>query len=103
MPIVRLSRGHFAPEQLDLVTGALAAGEAVLVPAIRRLNGLLHYYVGVDAETCTMVNVSVWQTEADARQMATLSEMLAWRDQFLALGVAFDRIVNYEPVWDITP
>jgi hypothetical protein len=42
-----------------------------------------------------MVNVSVWRSLTDARQMETLAPMSALADEFSQLGVNFERpIVN---------
>jgi hypothetical protein len=103
MPVVRLSKGRFSPEQFSMVKDALTKGRETLDPALRRLHGLLHYYVSIDAKTNTMVNVSVWKTGEDANQMNTLKEMLAQRDVFVGMGVNFDPITNYDPLWDVTP
>ena len=40
-----------------------------LEPALRQLRGLLHYYVAVDEQESTMINVSVWTGLAEAKQM----------------------------------
>ncbi len=49
-----------------------------------------------------MVNVSIWATLADARQMDTLAPMLALAKDFAALGVTFERpILNYETLWTL--
>lgn len=100
--IVRISRGHFDAGAFDDVDHALRDGAATLVPAISRLPGCLHYYVGIDRASATMVNVSVWDTLAHAQQMSTLKEMQEAGDAFRARGVRFDPILNYETMWDIT-
>lgn len=49
-----------------------------------------------------MINVSVWQSLADAKQMETLAPMLALTKEFIDLGVTFERpIINYDTVWEI--
>jgi quinol monooxygenase YgiN len=100
-PVVRISRGRFAPEKKDEIRRLIAESATTLVPAIRVLKGLLYYHAGVDASTNTVVNVSIWETEQDARQMDTLAPMLAQRPILEAAGVTFDKIVNYEPEWKI--
>lgn len=72
-----------------------------LGPAIEALEGLLYYHAAVDAVTNTVVNVSIWESEAAAKQMDTLAPMLAQRPVLEAAGVQFDRIANYEPLWKI--
>jgi quinol monooxygenase YgiN len=102
MSVVRISRGWFEPHQFDTVKKMLADGETTLVPAIRKLSGLLHYYVGIDQRTNSMMNVSIWESDAAASRMSTLKEMLDQRDIFVAAGIRFDPLANYEPVWEIT-
>ena len=75
----------------------------VLEPALRQLRGLLHYYVALDEQGSTMVNVSVWTGLGEAHQVDTLPPMLAQRAVFEGLGVRFDPIRNYPVLWSITP
>jgi hypothetical protein len=103
LPVLRISRGRFAPEQYETVLRLIAESAGPLIPAIRALPGLLHYHAGVDPVTNTVENVSLWATMADARQMDTLAPMLAQRPILEAAGVTFDRIANYEAVWTIAP
>ena len=74
-----------------------------LVPAIQALSGLLYYHASVDESTYTVVNVSIWEDVAAAKQMDTLAPMLAQRPILEAAGVQFDKIANYEPSWKIEP
>jgi hypothetical protein len=101
-PVVRISQGFFEPGLAKSVAAKLNEGRATLEPALKALHGLLHYYVSVDATTNSMVNVSVWESLAAAKQMDTLKEMLAQRDIFLDLGVKFQPIRNYTGLWSIT-
>jgi len=101
--VVRLSHGTFAPEKVADVRAKLEEGRASLEPALRQLRGLLHYYVAVDEQGSTMVNVSVWAGLKEAKQMDTLAPMLAQRVVFEKLGVRFDPIRNYPTLWTITP
>lgn len=99
-PVVRISRGSFAPEKFEAIEARLAAAATSLVPAIRKLEGCLHYFAAVDRESSSMVNVSVWRSLADARQMQTLGPMLALAEEFTREGVRFERpIINYETLW----
>lgn len=100
-PIVRISRGRFAPEKFERVKELIDDSAKPLVPAIRGLRGLLYYHAAVDRETNTVLNISIWQDLADARQLDTLQAMLAQRPILEAAGVTFDRIVNYDPLWKI--
>ena len=101
--VVRLSRGAFEPENAAEVQAKLEESRATLEPALRQLRGLLHYYVAVDEQETTMINVSVWTGLAEAKQMDTLAAMLAQREVFQKLGVRFDPIRNYPTLWTITP
>lgn len=56
-------------------------------------------HAAVDADTNTVVNVSIWESEAAAKQMDTLALMLAQRPILEAAGVQFDKIANYEAAW----
>ena len=101
-PVVRISQGFFAPGLAERVAATLDAGHATLDPALRALHGLLHYYVSIDADSASMVNVSVWESLAAAKQMDTLKAMLAQRDVFVGLGVTFQPIRNYSGLWSIS-
>ena len=57
---------------------------------------------GVDRINNAMHNVSIWQSVADANQMATFAPMLALAGEFTAIGVHFERpILNFETLWQI--
>ena len=100
--VVRISRGSFAPEQYEAVKRRLDAAQTSLIPAIRQLDGCVHYFAAIDRESSSMVNVSVWRSLADAQQMQTLAPMLALAQEFTREGVQFERpIVNYETLWKI--
>jgi quinol monooxygenase YgiN len=102
-PFVRISRGSFAPEKYEAVKARLDAAQESLVPAIRSLAGCLHYFAAIDRKSSSMVNVSVWQSLADAEQMQTLAPMLALAEEFAREGVSFERpIVNYETLWALS-
>jgi hypothetical protein len=101
MSVVRISRGSFKPDDYDRIAKRLEDARQMLVPGILQLNGCLHYWAGIERQSNTMVNVSVWQSLTDAKQMETLAPMLALADEFSQLGVDFERpIVNYEVVWE---
>jgi quinol monooxygenase YgiN len=102
-PVVRISQGFFRAEQHEAIAGRLQEGRTLLDPALRALPGLIHYYVSIDPVSHSMVNVSVWESLEAASRMSTLPEMLAQRDVFTALGVAFQPIRNYAGLWSIQP
>ena len=102
VPIVRISRGSFAPEKYETIKTRLDAAQTSLIPAIRRLSGCLHYFAAIDRESSSMVNVSVWRSLAEAQQMQTLGPMLALAEDFTREGVTFERpIINYETLWAV--
>ena len=99
---LRLSRGSFKPENYERIKARLDESQRTLVPAIRALSGCMHYWSGIDRTTSTMINVSVWKSLSDAKQMETLPPMLALAGEFVKLGVVFERpIANYETLWQI--
>jgi len=102
MPIVRISKGRYPPEQHAAVTARLDASAKTLAPAILQLPGCISYYVGSDAASSTMINVSVWDTLEHASAMSTLAPMVALAQEFIELGVEFERpIVNYPVLWQL--
>jgi hypothetical protein len=102
MPVVRISKGQYASDGGE-AERLLSDGEASLRESIENLNGLLHYYVGIDRERRYLTNVSVWETLEDAHQMDSLQAMLAQRPVLEAAGVSFEPITNHETIWAITP
>ncbi len=99
---VRISRGRYPPGRHAEVTRRLQASSNSLVPAIRELPGCVGYYAGSDEASCTMVNVSVWDTLEHAQAMSSLAAMSALAGEFIALGVEFERpIVNYPVLWQL--
>jgi hypothetical protein len=102
-PVVRISKGRFAPIHYDKVRLLIEESAEPLVPVLKRLRGLLYYSAGVDQVTNTIVNISIWADLAAAKQMDTLPEMLAQRPILEQAGVQFDAIANYEPLWNIQP
>ena len=101
MNVIRISRGAFAPADHETVKARLVAADAALAPELKKLRGLRHYWAGIDAASGTLVNVSVWSSLADARQMDSLPAMQDLAREFMALGVTFERpIINYEMVWE---
>lgn len=102
MSVVRISKGSFQPEKYEEVRARLDAAKEKLVPAIRALHGCLYYWAAIDQVSSTMVNVSLWETLADARQMDTLEPMKQLAGEFIGIGVAFERpITNSQMLWEI--
>jgi len=103
MPVVRISKGSFDLARLADAERGLAQSELALRDELKKLPGLLHYFVGIDRERGFLTNVSVWDSLAHAHQLDTLQAMLALRPILEALGVTFEVITNHETLWTITP
>jgi hypothetical protein len=103
MPVVRISKGKLSRENLAAAERLLAASQATLREPLKQLNGLIHYYVGIDREQGYLTNVSVWESLEDAHQMDSLQPMLAQRPILETVGVSFEVITNHETLWTITP
>jgi gamma-glutamylcyclotransferase (GGCT)/AIG2-like uncharacterized protein YtfP len=72
-----------------------------LIPAVKRLPGLIHFYAGV-SPVGSAVHVSVWDSEEHAAQLDRLKEMAVdARAEAEASGVTFHPIVNYPINWTI--
>ncbi len=101
-PVIRISLGKFDADIAAAVEAKLQASKASLESGIRGMNGSLGYYVGIDHANHAMHNVSIWETVADANQMATFAPMLALAAEFTALGVRFEPpILNCDTLWQI--
>jgi hypothetical protein len=99
--VVRVSRGSFDPGRFAEVDAVNKKVSEYLIPAIRRLPGLIHFYAGVSPEG-SVVNVSVWDSDEHAAQMGRLKEMTVdARGEMQAAGVTFTPIVNYPVDWTI--
>jgi quinol monooxygenase YgiN len=100
--IVRLSRASFPADRFEAVKRQLESAQETLVPAIRALDGCLHYYAAIDRASSTMINASVWSSLAAAKQMESFAPMQALAEEFARLGVSFERpVANYETLWEI--
>jgi hypothetical protein len=99
--VIRVSRGTFDPARFPDAEAMTHATGEFLIPAIRRLDGLLGYYAGTHPSGST-VHVSLWRSDADAQQMSRLKEMIVdARAAGDAAGVTFEPIVNYPIAWRI--
>lgn len=101
-PVIRISIGKFDAEKAALVEAKLTESKARLEGGIRAMKGNLAFYAGIDRGNSAMHNVSIWQSLADANQMATFAPMLALAEEFTAIGVRFERpILNFDTLWQI--
>jgi hypothetical protein len=102
LTVIRVSIGHFEPENADAIKSMLEATKAELEPGVRALRGNLAYWAGIDRENCAMTNVSRWESLEAAKQMATFQPMVDLAARFIAAGVRFQRpILNFEELWGI--
>jgi hypothetical protein len=99
--VVRVSRGNFDPARFAEVQAMTIATGRYLIPAIKKLPGLISYFAGASPDG-SMVHVSVWQSDEHAGQMARLKEMIVdARNDAEKAGVTFIPIVNYPIDWGI--
>jgi hypothetical protein len=99
--VVRVSRGTFDPSRFAEVDAMNKKVSEYLIPAIKRLPGLIHYYTGVSPEG-SIVAVSVWDSDEHATQLNQLKEMIVdARGEAEAAGVAFTPILDYPVGWTI--
>ena len=100
--VVRVSRASFDPARFAEVDTASKKTAQYIIPAIRRLPGLLRFYAGVSPKG-SIVQVSVWDTEEHAAQLDRLKEMVVdGRRDMEAVGVTFTPIFNYPIDWTWT-
>ncbi len=101
-PVIRISIGKFDADREADIEAKLLASKAPLESGIHAMKGNLAYYVGVDRANHAMHNVSIWESVADAEQMASFAPMLALAVEFASLGVRFERpILNFTTLWQI--
>ena len=93
--VVRVSRASYDPSRFAEVDAASKKTSEYIIPAIRRLPGLLHFYAGVSPKG-SIVQVSIWDTDEHAAQLDRLKEMVVdGRRDMEAVGVTFTPIFNY--------
>jgi hypothetical protein len=93
--VVRVSRANFDASRYTEVDAASKKTSEYVIPAIRRLAGLIHFYAGVSPKG-SVVQVSVWDSDEHAAQLDHLKEMVVdGRRDMEAPGVTFTPIVNY--------
>jgi hypothetical protein len=93
--VVRVSRASFDPIRFAKVDAMSKKTSEYIIPAIRRLSGLIHFYAGVSPKG-SIVQVSVWDSDENAAQLDRLKEMVVdGRRDMEAVGVTFTPIFNY--------
>jgi hypothetical protein len=99
--VLRISRGSFDPSIFAEIDALTTKQAEYLIPAIKRLPGLIHWYTSVSPEG-SMVMASIWDSDEHAAQMGELKEMnVVARGETQAAGVTFIPIVNYPIRWTI--
>ncbi len=101
--VVRVSRASFDPSRFAEVDAASKKTAMYIIPAIRRLSGLLHFYAGVSPKG-SIVQVSVWDTDEHAAQLDRLKEMVVdGRRDMEAVGATFTPIFNHpiDSTWTV--
>ena len=97
--VVRVSRASFDPSRFAEVDAMSKKTSEYIIPAIRRLSGLIHFYAGVSPNG-SIVQVSVWDSDEHAAQLDRLKEMVVdGRRDMEAVGVTFTQIFNYPIDW----
>lgn len=99
--VIRVSLADFDPARFAEVDRMTSHTGTYLIPAINRLSGLVAYFAGA-SPAGSMVHVSLWDSDAQARQMGSLKEMTVnARQEAEAVGCRFTPIVDYPVAWHI--
>ena len=99
--VVRVSQGSFDPARFTEVHETTIATVSYLVPAVKKLPGLISYHAGTSPDG-SVVHVSIWESDEHAQQMSRLKEMIVdTRQAYEKAGVTFTPIVNYLIDWTI--
>jgi hypothetical protein len=98
-PVISISIGRFDVDKAAAIEEKLRESRARLESGI--MNGNIAYYVGIDRANNAMHNTSIWESIADANQMARFATLALGRE-FTTLGVHFERpISNCEALWQL--
>jgi hypothetical protein len=99
--VVRISRADFDPARFDEVQAMTVATGRYLIPAIKKLPGLISYYAGTHPDGSS-VHVSIWESDEHAQQLSRLKEMIVdARGAAERAGATFNPIINYPIDWTI--
>jgi hypothetical protein len=101
-PVVRVSIMRCAPEKFLDFQQMMIETDSILRPGIEAMPGLISFYVGADAATSSLSQVSLWKTLDDAKQLDTYQPMLDLGKAFVQKGATFERpIMNYSTLWQL--
>ncbi len=99
--VVRASRATFDPRRFAEVDAMNTKTSTYLIPAVKQLPGLIHFYAGVSPHG-SMLQVSVWDSEEHSAQLNHVKEMVVVaRGEMEAVGVTFTPIATYPVSWTI--
>lgn len=99
--VIRVSTARFDPARFPEVHEMDMAISRYLIPAIKKLPGLISYYTGTSPDG-SMVHISTWESDEHAQQMNRLKEMIVdARQEAEAVGAVFSPIINYPIDWTI--
>lgn len=101
--VVRVSRASFDPSRFSEVDAMSKKTSAYIIPALRRLPGLIHFYAGASPKG-SVAQVSIWDSDEHASQLDRLKEMVVdGRRDMESVGVTFTPIVNYpiDQTWTV--
>jgi len=100
--VVRISIGLYSQEREGKVEEKLQTiFREKIMPAVKKLEGNLNYYVTIDKEKNAISNVSIWKSKEAAKQMNEMTEMKEMAKEFIELGVEFSEITNHEIIWQL--
>jgi hypothetical protein len=101
-PVVRISILRCARENFDNLQRMMTDADAVLRPGIEAMPGLISFYAGADEATLSLMNVSIWTTLENAKQLDTYQPMLDLGKTFVQAGATFERpIMNHLTLWQL--
>lgn len=102
MPVMHISRAAFLVDCYEEVCRALEVSRIKLEPVLRALPGFVRYWIAIDRKSNTFVQVSVWNTLGDAKQLDSLPAMLVLAGELVGLGVSFEApITNSDVLWEL--
>ena len=100
--VVRISIGYYPADKEGIVEEKLnTTFKEKIMPAVKKLDGNINYFVAMDKEKKSLTNVSIWTSLETAHQMAAMEEMKEMGKEFMAMGVEFTAITNHEMVWQL--
>ena len=101
-PVVRVSILRCVPEKFAELQQMMAEADSVLRPGIEAMPGLINFYAGADEATSSLMNVSIWKTLDNAKQLDTFQPMLDLGKVFVQKGAIFERpIMNHLTLWQL--